>query len=484
MKKRIICFLLAVSMILAMCVLVSCDKSESNGKTSEAVSGEGSAAFEALPSTDYNGYTFRVLTRDDADQYWLPNDVCATEITSEVINDAVFKRTELVQNKFNIKIEQLMKTDYQDFARTAIQSNDDSFDVILMDSMRAGQLAVENLFINYSDVPYVDFSNSYWDKTTIDQLSIGGKSYFALGDINITDNNATWCVLFNKRLYADLDLGNAYECVNEGKWTIDVFYDICKNATGDLNGDSVIDYTNDRYGAVGQYECAPALMAAAGVTSVVKDSDDIPEFALDSAKANDVFAKVYKYMSDPDAMIRADDYSFADRWNVINVGTFMSGRAVYYMCPLTHAVQMREMVDDYGILPLPKYDEAQEKYYSAMQFNNATVYCVPKTCKDTDRVGLILEAMAAASTDTLKQAYYDITLQRRTTRDEESKEMIDIILENRIVDLSYVYDWNQLRQTIQDIVRGSSNTYASTIDSIKTPFITSMNKTIEKFAEE
>ena len=119
-----------------------------------------------------------------------------------------------------------------------------------------------------------------------------------------------------------------------------------------------------------------------------------------------------------------------------------------------------------------------------MQFNNATVYCVPKTCKDTERVGLILEAMAAASTDTLKQAYYDITLQRRTTRDEESKEMIDIILENRIVDLSYVYDWNQLRQTIQDIVRGSSNTYASTIDSIKTPFITSMNKTIEKFAEE
>ena len=92
--------------------------------------------------------------------------------------------------------------------------------------------------------------------------------------------------------------------------------------------------------------------------------------------------------------------------------------------------------------------------------------------------------MAAASTDTLKQAYYDITLQRRTTRDEESKEMIDIMLENRIVDLSYVYDWNQLRQTIQDIVRGSSNTYASTIDSIKTPFITSMNKTIEKFAEE
>ena len=49
--------------------------------------------------------------------------------------------------------------------------------------------------------------------------------------------------------------------------------------------------------------------------------------------------------------------------------------------------------------------------------------------------GAILEALNCESANYVVPAYYDITLKTKTSRDEESAAMLDLIFENRVVDL-------------------------------------------------
>ena len=53
----------------------------------------------------------------------------------------------------------------------------------------------------------------------------------------------------------------------------------------------------------------------------------------------------------------------------------------------------------------------------------------------------MLEAMAYYSTDTLRKGYYTYVLGEKGSRDDESKQMLDLIFRTRINDLGFVYDW-------------------------------------------
>ena len=56
----------------------------------------------------------------------------------------------------------------------------------------------------------------------------------------------------------------------------------------------------------------------------------------------------------------------------------------------------RDIELDFGLLPLPKYDEKQENY--STNVNLATPYIfVPVSVKEPDKVGFALEALAEAS---------------------------------------------------------------------------------------
>jgi len=110
------------------------------------------------------------------------------------------------------------------------------------------------------------------------------------------------------------------------------------------------------------------------------------------------------------------------------------------------------MESDFGIVPLPKYDEAQDKYYSLVNSYTGALLGVPKSAENLDRVSIILEALSAESRYTLQPAYYDITLQRKYARDEESEAMLDIIFGSRVYDIGSTYEfggvWAASRDTL------------------------------------
>ena len=101
---------------------------------------------------------------------------------------------------------------------------------------------------------------------------------------------------------------------------------------------------------------------------------------------------------------------------------------------------------------------------------------MPKGGSDLERTSVILEYMCSVSTDTLIDAYYDVTLQRKVSRDDESAEMLDIIFDSYTSDIGLTYEIGGLRDLIQNMMKAKSDTVVSTLASKKESIMTAAEK--------
>jgi hypothetical protein len=144
--------------------------------------------------------------------------------------------------------------------------------------------------------------------------------------------------------------------------------------------------------------------------------------------------------------------------------------------------RFREMQTNFGVIPFPKLDEAQQKYYTYSS-NGVPLFAVPITNPDLERTGIIAEALAAESSKTVIPAYIDVALGNKYLRDDDSKPMIDIILNSRVYDLAYSYQWSSIGATINNAMvkndRNIVSIYEKNADKVKK----AIDATIEKYKE-
>ncbi len=487
-KKTIYCLIAVFLLQAVLFVFPSCAENKQTPGTIETTAVVASTTEEVrditdyLPETDFEGYTFTVAAREN-NTYWPTLDVQAESENGEPVNDAVFRRNSKIEEVYNLDIVMLENSDRTGLIRKCVKAGDDSIDTVLVTMSECASVASGNL-INLYDLPWLDITQKWWDTDTLTELEIIGTLYGGMGDINITDNNATWAVFFNKRMAADYNLDDHYGQVAAGTWTIDKLHKNCLVVTKDLNGDGVMT-PEDQWGAVNQHECVRALFAASGGYTVLKDEDGIPYLSMGEPKMISLLDVIIDFETDGNAQVKADDYygKYDDVWSTVNIGSLRDGRALYYISPLTSLASLREMEDELGILTLPKNNESQEQYYNTLQYNNATVYTVPMSVIDLDRTGMILEALAYQSTGTLTPAYYEITLKRKYTNDEDSAAMLDLIFDTRIVDLGMMFDWGSITGIYDGLAKPNAKEITTVYASKESAIQKAMTKTIEALSE-
>jgi ABC-type glycerol-3-phosphate transport system substrate-binding protein len=91
--------------------------------------------------------------------------------------------------------------------------------------------------------------------------------------------------------------------------------------------------------------------------------------------------------------------------------------------------EMREFEHEFGVLPLPKYDEEQKEYYTVVD-GGSDILTVLKTAQQTEMIGALVEALSAESYKKLVPVYCEIALEQKGTRDKESVEMLRNILDS------------------------------------------------------
>ena len=136
---------------------------------------------------------------------------------------------------------------------------------------------------------------------------------------------------------------------------------------------------------------------------------------------------------------------------------------------------MRDMKDEYGVVPMPKYDEAQ-KDYGTLLHDQFTVLSIPKTALDDrrDRISAVMEALCYTSYNIVRPAYYDVALRSKLVSDPDSAEMLDLLFSKVYIDAGVIYTGplsgfhDQFRQLMGQKSNRVMSTYQKKARSTKT----------------
>ncbi|MCL2096530.1 MAG: extracellular solute-binding protein [Oscillospiraceae bacterium] len=477
--KRIIALALILAALLG--VLYSCsgqDGDNINGRTADSESGgdtdaagkdgEEEQILPNLPEADFGGESVTFLTAmpfEGATGWSANRDIFAEEDTGEPLNDAVFYRNLEIQEKYNVEINVAARGGPHDSFRNSVNSGDGAYDVIIHTLEDMSGLIFRNLFLDLKQVPNIDLPKPWWDQNANEAFTIGGGLYITTGDITTQAVDSIFVLLFNKQLISDFGLTTPYQYVRDGSWTFDRMLEMMKTegVARDIDGDGIIGL-EDQF-ALGTMNRFPnALFFAAGQRVTEKDESGIPQFVLNNDKTINVLNKAIEFM---DKNYTLDVTPIPEGWTV-GEKLFAENKILFYGSVLQLFARLREMNDSFGLLPMPKWDESQDGY-NCYVIEVSGVLGMPVTLEGErlNMVSHVTEAMCAASRYTLIPAFYDMTLTSKLMRDEESAEMLDIILNSGVFDIGFTRDWGRLfSRSFRDNAISGAGGFVSSYESL------------------
>ncbi len=214
-----------------------------------------------------------------------------------------------------------------------------------------------------------------------------------------------------------------------------------------MNG-STMSYdpaVGDVWGIVAQSYDSYMFMAGAG-QPLVDNSGDKPVFRIMTERNISVFQKLHSILHDKENVGIAD---FFGRWDSGVYGQetsiFCNGNALFMPGSISFVSddKMKNAEIEYGILPMPKADTTQEDYTTSETVYWCGVLSVPNfvTGDELEASCFALEAMAYYGKEMVTPEYYERTLTYKRFKDDDSRDMLDLIFRNRTYDLGTVFDF-------------------------------------------
>ncbi|MBQ2545318.1 MAG: hypothetical protein II557_03420 [Clostridia bacterium] len=433
--------------------------------------------FSELPADKYDGRSFRLLARE-AYLY----ELWTEEMTGDVFNDAVYDRNTLVEARYDVKIDPIPiagewgdRDSFLTTVRASVQANDGAYDLIDGYAATIGNGFSSGLYLNMREVPNLQLEKSWWSALLRDELTVNGRLFAITGDIAVNMWEQMQVLFFNKKLAADYDIGSPYDAVRDGSWTFDRYLSMIEGHSVDLDGDGKMT-VDDSYGAV-YYDALTFdnLHNAFGVRYTKRDAEGNIELDLynDQVVAISELASALAF-DNPDVWY--ENKGVGDSREPARK-IFSESRGLFYASVLEDAIIMRDMDADFGILPYPKWNEAQTAYYTTSR-DGRSMFAIPIDVPNAAFSGLITEAMCIEGSRTVIPVYYDKVLKGKTARDEESASMLDTIRAGLVLDFAaeYAVQAERCGFIVRDVIEQHTN-IASLFKSKEKIY----NKAFEKF---
>ena len=431
--------------------------------------------------TRFDGETFTVLCREDLD--WA-NEIITDEMNGEIVNDAIYERERTVEERFGVDIQVFRtpgiwgnESKFNDKIKGAVQSGDNSYQLVAGYAYFITSLASKGFFTNLLTVPYLDFDAPWWNSNLRDELTLFDQLYFAGGDLSYTMLQQMFACFYNKDMGAAFGVEDLYSVVRNGAWTYDYIYSLAASISNDVNGDGVMD-VNDEYGLVLPIgNVCDMFFPAFDQPLTAKDDDGNVVLRMGDQKAHDLAAKVLRLFTENDgvfALSESDDYGIP----------FKEGRALLIINSLGYSKStLRNLEINFGILPIPKYDENQDAYHTLSQ-DAYYLFCVPLNAGNLEMIGAVTEAMACESYKHVTPAYYEVAMKYKYSQDADTVEMLDIIREGALFNFGFVNSssCNDMIHILRDVVNCKKD-YASLYARNESKYQKSLDKLVEAYRE-
>ncbi len=435
-----------------------------NNPSSDNSNDEEEIDYDSVLSQErYDGYNYRIFVRKGwaSTQYF-------DEGQEDIVDDAIYRRNKNVEEKYGvtISISESSNGNHETDALNSILAGDDAYDIIFPHSRSAFTYAIQGAAYNVHDISTIHVDMPWWSKNINDNCTINGKLYVLDGDISIYSLESAMCMLFNKRIFDEKGFDYPYETVKDGEWTFDEFAYLAKKGAEDLNGDGVMNPEDDQYGFNTTEWNGPINILYAGGQKVYGKNDKGElELTLYSNKTVEIFDEFFSLMNNEACFLQFTEGNI----NYSGADIFQSGRSMITTGGLGSAKGYRNMDDDFGIIPYPKFDENDD--YSTTINGYAPLVIIPISVSDVERTGAITEALAAYAHRDVLPAFYEVSLKSKYARDDESEEMMDLIRDSIIYDIGYVAG-GPLNSVGHDLAktttRDFSSFYAAREESAKT----------------
>ena len=464
----------SILLLAALLATVSCGSSgttESDGTTSGSESTTETTVettapdpLSSLRKEDFGGRTYTMLGTSDSSMSALaPNELNATDLDGDIINDTVYNRNRKIEDLYNIKITAETKPggEIVSLVKSSVLAGDCPYDLVWPTMGSGSTLAAAGVLANYYDFKDIDLNAEWWNQRATEQLTINGQCYLQLNYIPYTGMLFTHCMFYNHRLAEKYLTESMYDLVRDGKWTIDKFLEVTENATQDVNGDSVYD-ENDNYGFMASFGSVGIFTYSCDQDMVSVSDDGEVKIEIYTEKMQDIVEKVNKLCYEGN---RSYVKPVAKEPDIAKM--FANGQGLFYAGFLSDALlYFRDMKDDFGLLPFPKYDENQKEYYTSVS-GGTGMLGIPLTVADPDFTGLITEALAIESYNSVRPAIYNTVMKDKLLRDEDSVEMYETLLDGIRVEFAVVYQStnSDIPFTLWNLTEKKSTDLASYINS-------------------
>ncbi|MBQ9802083.1 MAG: hypothetical protein IJW51_03315 [Clostridia bacterium] len=366
--------------------------------------------YDDLPELDYGDEPISVL-------YWTGSSTVKAEfVQTEDVDDArlsgIYKRNKAVMDRLGVELifaAEAGDANYMDVFVTRVDraraAGTQDYDVICAYSRAQAWLLERGLLKNLSDIEnnYLSVagigertsSKPWWPAGVVENMKIKNDLYFLSGDISTNAIAQMHCIYFNKDLVdkkyeaeakeyfavngheltlaADGDTASnmLYEKAYAGKWTIDDLINFAANTYEDNtdNGKTA----DDTYGLCSIGYCMAALYGGANLRMIVSDETDTLKVS-DDWTSN----RLVRLITKLSILMRSDSYHTSTTTGRTYYAPFIGGSsyfAVYYLRMAEDYLLYNDNVENYGLLPLPKYNTDQQSYRTVIG-NEFSVYSV------------------------------------------------------------------------------------------------------------
>ncbi len=423
---------------------------------------------ELTVTDEFSGQTLNIIANREM-------DAGSEEASSDPLEDAIYRRNDKLESAYGITIDTIVEPEYTELGEKVskdVNSGNGDYDLVYQHMVNSATgLAVNGLLIDLGELEYVDFDKEWWDQDARDGFTIGNHQFLAVGDLLPYTLLYSACIVFNKDHFDNQSMDYPYDLAREGLWTLDELNELTKDQTKEINGDGKIDYENDYFGITTWHLVGPFnFFYGSGASFFTKDEDNYPVYSVDQDRIQSIYDKVYTTFMTNNSLYITDVGINTEAYKV-----FTSGRALFCSCSLTNIANtehgFKDMREEYGVLPQPKYDTNQKDYMSFVN-GAASVVVVPKSVNNgkIEFVGFMMEALSSSSYYMVTDTLYDKVAKSKNVRDPESAEMVDIIIRNRVFDFGYSHFFSKgypCATLFQTCLDAKSTSVASVIKRVK-----------------
>lgn len=442
--KRLAIGALAALMLLSA---VSCGNGGEGDETqavtkSEEETGEQSA-YDTVAKQKYNR-EFGIVTRKG-----IEDDFKVDQYTGDVLDDAVYERNVTVSEDFGITFSYEIKDNYDQVNQMIITqagSNLDEYDLYIGQKQSYKSCVQNGYLYDLMDIDSLNLDRVYWDQAFNAAMNVEDKAFVATGDISPFSMRITSCLTFNKKMLNDRQIAYPYALVDSGDWTMDALLTMTTDVTNKDLGEDRAEYGFTCW----TMDVPFSLFYGTGGMFVGLDEDKLPELTFKNEDVINRYEKIYKLIVEQDAYHATDASNYDKVYEI-----FMDGRAMFCDLSLSKIASTFGEMEDYGIVPVPKYDKHQDNYLSFVN-GAVSLTMISKAEKDPEFVGAIMEAMAAYNYDNVTPNMYESVVKLKAARDPDSPRMVDYILRYRIFDFAYMADMDISNLVQQQLTAGNS----------------------------